>query len=201
MVESGEVLPENEIERKLFIELPILCRGVSCEWAHLCGCYDRPGGIESLTGKPCIVEKEYAWELYHGYIKNLGIGPDDFVDRRHVADLVRLEVQIRRCDLYQRTRGVIEMVPRLIHQKSGAVVEGPEVSQALQLQTKLRNDRDNIYKQLLASREAKFKRDMEEGRRSESFAALMANIQEALRKSQKVEALESGEDDLNVQCS
>jgi len=136
-------------------------------------------------------------KLYRSYLEALNIRQDDFVDKRHIADLVRLEIQIRRCDLYQRTHEVIEHAPRLIHQKTGAVVEGPEVAPALQLQAKLRSDRDNIYKQLLASREAKFKRDMEEGRRSESYAALMANIQEALRKEQKNQALSlsSGEDE------
>lgn len=171
----------------LYTDLPVQCRGTGCDWAGICPLV-AGGTVEPHLGRECPLEIQEAFQCFVAYVTSLGIQPADYVDLTQVFDLVRIHIQLRRCDLDQKIHNLVGDQPRLVIQKTGEVVRGPEVTLSVETQSRLRKDRDTIYKQLLASREAKVKAEALSGRQKDNILKILSNFTKVARSEEPLDA-------------
>lgn len=137
--------------------IPRMCYGKrDCPVGSLC-----PIGDDQITirfkDKNCPVEVVDAFKLFAGYVIDLSIKPEDFVDLELVSDLVRITILEKRVDEYNKGVGVTVDEPYLIDKQSGEVHTRVVANSTFAILNTFRKDKDSIYKQLVASREARNK--------------------------------------------
>lgn len=107
----------------------------------------------------CPVELVTAFKYWAGYIIELEISPEDFTDWQLVVDLVRLHIMQRRLDLYMKDIPIWEKKIAAVNQRSGKVHYDKVPNLAYQMHREVRQDIQQKYMQLVASRDSKVKRD------------------------------------------
>lgn len=155
---SAESVRAVTSQHGIFNNIPIRCVGRgACPYKDSCPI--APGLIEKrYKDNNCPVEIVEAYKLFAGYVISLDIKPEDFSDLQLVGDLVRLLLLARRCDLYNKDKPIweneVSQVDKLgnVHCNKVPILTFP-------MMNTIRKDIQEIYKQLIATREAKVKRD------------------------------------------
>jgi hypothetical protein len=159
----------------IYTDVPILCIGrKSCPFTV--GCIIPEDSINEFEGKACPIELMEATRLFVGYVKELEISPDDFTDLQLVMDLIRLHIHMKRCDLYQKSHPIFDMVTAGVNQKTGAEVLKPEISLGFKMSREVRRDIGEKYKQLIASRKDKLDKSVKESKVVSNTGNFMSQI-------------------------
>jgi hypothetical protein len=144
--------------------IPIRCRGMGegddrCPYTDYCP-FEFPELVEKeFTGRNCPVEVVEAFKVFAGFVIDLDIGAADYSDLALVVDLVRLQLLMRRCDLYAKNKPVWEKKVAGIVQATGETRYDKTPVLTFPMMRDIRKDIKEIYDQLIASRAAKSKRD------------------------------------------
>lgn len=173
----------------IFSNIPCRCLGSKdCMYKEDCP-FDSDVVENRFKDKSCPVEVVEAFKLFAGYVINLGIKPDDFSDLQLVGDLVRLLLLARRCDLYNKDKPVWEQQVGQID-KLGNVHYNKVPILTFSMMNSIRKDIQEIYKQLIATREAKVKRDaaMKDVKGATDLFSQLKKAAESLQKQKEEEA-------------
>lgn len=177
-----------DAQHGLYSDIPMLCMGKAvsggCEYSKFCP-YSEEEVNERFIGINCPVEVVEAFKLFAGYIVDLDIKPSDFTDIQTVVDIVRLHLQIRRCDLYMKSRPIWQENVAGVVQSSGKAKYNKVVGVGHTMSRELRGDLDRKYQQLVATRESKVKAEVATGNAQKDMATVMANIYAAAAKVNK----------------
>lgn len=166
--------------KKAFSHLPVLqtipfvCKKETCQCVKLG--FITKEERESFEGKRCPVEVRYAMEVFAGYVNDLNVEPYQYVDLQHITELVRIDLLQRRVDMALSTEGIRTNEVGGIIQSIGEPVWQKREHELFQLQSRLRKDREAIYRQLMASRESKAKQAERAMKGASDAASLMSSI-------------------------
>lgn len=186
----------------LYTDIPQRCRGrckdinlitinQCCPWSESCP-IDFDIVDNNFKGKNCPVEVLESFKLFAGYVLDLEISPDDFVDLQTVVDLVRLHIQMRRCDLYLRElpNPVYEEKHGSVVQKTGEVKKDKVEPVGFAAQQKLRDQISKKYEQLLASRKARADQQAREGKAKQDAASWFSSLVSAGKTLEGIKDIE-----------
>ena len=149
-------------------KIPMVCAATGCYWARFC-----PTAPDFLfANRRCPLEIQELYFTWVRYIREMEIGPDDHVDLSMVADLCRIDLQVKRIDqLIQADGMLVDHVAGIIQGQNARPVMDRIANPLLGEQSKLRKHRDEIYKQLLQTREQKKKVEQhEEGTKRDALS-------------------------------
>jgi hypothetical protein len=166
----------------LYEKLPMVCKGAGCFWAKRC-----PTAPDFLfLGFPCPLQIIEAYTRFVELVQELEVKPDDNVDLDFIADLVRIDLQMKELDMQMAVDGQMTDIAVGVWQKTGDVRFAKGVNPAAARQSALRKDRNDIYTKLIASRLDKAKKEAVEGKKETDLLTLFAKAME------KGKALTSG---------
>lgn len=157
----------------LYNNLPMICSAGDCYWASMCPTaqYGYP-----WAGLKCPLEVMDVFRNYVRYIRELSVGPNDHVDLTMIADLVRMDLQIKRIDQHLQLAGLlIDHIAGIAQRDSKAFTE-KAANPLLREQSRLRTARNATYKQLLASRDERERLRQSEGRERVTLLELMSKM-------------------------
>lgn len=151
---TGDAITSVLLQLTIFTEVPILCKGHACDFAHSCPLV-KAGSVDHFASRNalCPVEIVEAFRKFAGYINNLDIKPWDFIDIENLNALVRLQIKMRQIDMLlqkespSETFVAIAVGQKEITQRKGNTLLGQQAELDARIQV--------IYKNLLATRQAK----------------------------------------------
>jgi hypothetical protein len=178
----GEVRSVNRT-LSLYDNIPMLCQGADCHWAKLC-----PTAAKAFPfqGMRCPFEVRQLFRQFVQYVRELEVSPWDYADLALIGDLCRVDLQIKRIDQQVQVEGMFIEKIGGIAQATSTVFKEKAVNPLLERQGKLRAERLQLYKNLMISREAMWKRRKEEG--SQQFN--LVNVMTALRTAAQEQEVE-----------
>lgn len=155
-----KVRDANDVLEQLtvFEEVPLACQGKNCPFSSRCPLC-RNGTVKKWASvhAPCPIEIVEAFRHLVGYVTDLNISPEDYPDIQVLNDLIRIQIQMRRCDLQLAEEGMTEKYVGAIAQKSAQTFDRRVQNEVITAQRNLRRDFDTKLKNLLATREAKLR--------------------------------------------
>lgn len=169
----------------LYDQLPMICKGHECYWAEQCP--TAPTFLFATPPRRCPLEIIDIWRYFAGYIRELGVSPDDHVDLNIIADLVRIDLAMKRLDRQLQLEGnlLVDTVGGIIQGQNGKAVYEKTTHPILQAQEKLRRDRSKLYDQLLVSRKEKKRIEQAEGRNQASVQVVLSRLAQAIKASRQ----------------
>lgn len=159
----------------LYEKLPMICPAERCPYADLCP--TKPDFL--FQGLRCPLEIMEIFRLFVRYIRELEVLPDGHVDLTQIMDLVRIDLQIHRIDQHLQREGMLKDEVAQVVQSTGEAKYKKVSHPLLADQYKLRTQRDNLYKKLIADREARKKTELAEGKKTLDALQLMQQLQQA----------------------
>ena len=159
----------------LYNSLPMLCQADKCHRAQTCPTAEHDFPFKGLR---CPLEIIEAYRQLVQYIWELKVDPVNHTDLTQVGDLVRLDIQIKRIDEQVQRDGMMTDQIAGIAQKDGKAVYGKGAHQLLVLQRGLRKDRNDLYRELLASRDAREDAARKAGIKEETMTSVIRRLQE-----------------------
>lgn len=187
---NAEAIRMVDAQHGIYQDIPIVCKGKKCtddevcEYAQFCP-FDEDKVDDQYKGGNCPVEVVEAFKLFAGYVVDLEIKPTDFTDLQTIVDLIRLQLLIRRCDLYQKDKPIWEKKVGGIHQKTGTVHFDKVPNLGYDMTGRLRADLDKKYQQLVATRLDKMKADSLSGQQMKDMATYIKSLTDAAAKVKK----------------
>lgn len=187
---TAEDVRRVNTQHGLYTDIPVMCKGkpvdgadpdedANCPYAVHCPIHEDIVNAR-FVGKACPVEVLEAFKLFAGYVIDLDMLPDDFTDLRMVTDLVRLHMQERRCDLYQKNKPIWDDDVAAVSDKTGDVFYNRKANLGFAMQLRIRKDVIALYKELIASRRDKLLARTKTG--GSDFASMMAKYKSNLEK-------------------
>lgn len=166
-----------DAERRLsvFRDFLMLCKGPNCPFAARCPVSSRSEFIGTL----CVIEMVEAYRQFASYVRSLEIDPDDHVALQMVSDLVRLHLLIRRIELRLSEEDIFDYTMQVVN---GQVVSNRVINPLYEELRRLRKEMAALYDKLLASRDVKFRSDLERRRVELSERALEERIERERRR-------------------
>ncbi len=160
----------------LYDNIPMYCQGEECHWAKLCP--TRESGYSFLHQR-CPYEVRQIFRQFVQYVQELELKPTDHSDLALIADLCRIDIQVKRIDQQVQIEGMfIERVGG-IAQATGKVIMEKAMNPLLERQTKLRQERLNLYQRLMISREARWKKERDKGEQQLNLLQFMTSLRQA----------------------
>jgi len=157
----------------VYTDVPMVCLGKeNCEFGKYCEAADDLVD-EEFKGRKCGVEVLNAYKILAGYIVDLQIQPTEFADIQLVVDLVRLHLQMRRCDLYQKDHPLYDETPIGVSNKTGQAIYAKRVNMGFEAAREIRRDISQKYKELMASRREKLEQSVKQSKVAESSANII----------------------------
>ena len=148
-------------------EMPVNCKGNDCKYASTCPLVKNKT-VDRFLEKNCPIEIVEGFRLFAGYVNDLKIKSEDFVDLQHLNELIRLHIKMRQLDLIARNETPIEEVVTMVGTRQ-VVTRKP--SSTLKAQAEIRTDIKEKYTALVASRRDKMQ--MERDNKGKADAASM----------------------------
>src|SRR5258708_16931247 len=90
---TSEDISAVDEQLDIYDKVPILCKGSDCGFASDCPLL-KTGLVTRWLGHRCPIEIIAAFRHFAGFVNNLDIKPEDYVDITIVNDLVRLSIQM-----------------------------------------------------------------------------------------------------------
>jgi hypothetical protein len=165
--------------------LPMECKGKDCRFARKCPLFQED--IHPM-GMPCPIEKMIIEYLILSYGRDLNVDTQNFVEMSMLADMVEAELYDR------RTSGDISIGDFFDHQAVGIDPKGnpimrKEESVSSLIKAKLKQRKDSIRAQFLATREAKAKYKIRE---TKDYTQIAAEARAMIEMQQKGYLPEAG---------
>ena len=140
----------------IYARIPIFCKGGKCPYSQSCG-LDRWG----LTpeGQACPVEIAMIQQKYANYSEEFGLDSGDasYTDQNIVNEIITMEIYMERCKaIMSKEVSPIQMTVVGLDE-SGAPIESPNVSKAVEAYEKFSKKRNDNYSLLMATRKDKKK--------------------------------------------
>lgn len=149
--------------------VPMLCNGPECPLAKRCPVSSNP----AFLGTPCVLQTVEAYRHFRDYVISLEIDPSEYADLQMVVDLVRTHVLSWWIDQLLAVEGIMQTNVTISGNRSSTTrVSHPLIAE----QRALIRERNQIYKELLASRRARLERDAMEKRTAVDLARMMAQV-------------------------
>jgi len=164
---TGDDVANVDEQLIIYKELPIVCRGSDCQFSSTCPLI-RYGLVSRWVDQSCPIETIDAFRHFAGYVNDLGINPTDYTDIQMVNDLVRLQIQMYRCDKLIRKESPVETMVVGTDTKTGLKHDSRQPNQLIAVQRGFRQDIDRSYTRLLASRQAKSEAESKQKQRSDA---------------------------------
>lgn len=164
----------NKVKTSMFTSIPMSCTGPKCPFASSC-----PLEKENIApvALPCPIELSIVRNFMADYIDQLDVDPNNLVELSMIRDLVDQEVQyIRKTKLLSKESFIQENMVGF--DSSGDPVMRKELHLAVELEDRLHKRRQQLFKQLLATREAKAKAGMAQLDSAQVVANLMTSFKE-----------------------
>ena len=161
----------------MYDTIPMVCNAEKCPVASTCP--TRPD--YKFKGFMCPYETLDVYKFFLGYVRDLDIGPTDYVDLKLVEDLIRIDIGLKRIDQQLSLVGMETMtVGGIVQGEGGYPVWEKTIHPLLQAQDKFRNRRDSLHRALIANRKEKFDKDRKEGRMKQDtldvFDKILSNM-------------------------
>ena len=172
-----------EEQLTIYSAVPIICRGTACEFSKDCPLVGN-GLVGRWVEQGCPLEAIDAFRHFAGYVNDLRISPSDYSDIQTINDLVRLIIQLSRCDKLIRRESPVETMVIGTDSRTGLKHSARQPNQLLELQRRLRQDIAKHYQTLLASREARREMDRKSNVASD-ISTEMASILEKYEKENR----------------
>ncbi len=150
---NGEEITAVNEQLNIYTDAPITCKD-TCPFSSDCPLVQN-GLVSRWRNKPCPIDSISAFRKFAGYINDLDIKPEDYTDINMVNDLVRLHLQMDRCDKLIRNESPLETMVAGTDAKTTLKHAARQPNQYLEVQRRIRADIASIYKQLMASRQSK----------------------------------------------
>lgn len=154
MLWNADEIDAVEDQLTIYTNLPMKCKGDACPFADRCPLISA-GVINRAVGKDCPLEIVDAFRHFAGYINDLEIKPTDYTDIQLVNDLVRLQINLARCDKFLKKEDPFEVLVAGVDAKTTLVHKSRGPHALITQQKMLRQDINAIYEKLIASRSAK----------------------------------------------
>jgi len=149
--------------------LAMECRGPDCPIASRCPVSHRP----EFLGTPCVLQQKEIYSHFRDYVVSLQINPTDYTDLQMVVDLVRTHVLSWWIDQLLAVEGIVQENTTV----SGRSESRTRVAHPLLAEQRaLMQQRNQIYKELMASRRARLEREAIEGKAQLDFARMLAQV-------------------------
>jgi hypothetical protein len=164
----------NKVKTSMFTSIPMSCTSSKCPFASTC-----PLEKEKIApiNMPCPIELSIVRNFMADYIDQLDVDPGNLVELSMIRDLVDQEVQyIRKTKLLSKESFIQENIVGL--DSDGDPVLRKELHLAVELEDRLHKRRQQLFKQLLATREAKAKAGMAQLDSAQVVANLMTSFKE-----------------------
>lgn len=164
----GMVSP-GKTKSLMFTSIPMVCRASDCMFASTC-----PMQKEGIAPKnhPCPYESGMIASFVSEYMEQLEIEPDNLVELTMIRDLVDQEVQyLRKSKILAQEDFIQENV--VGKDSNGDPVFAKQLHLASDLEDRLHKRKQVIFKQLLATREAKAKAGLTALDTAQSMASLV----------------------------
>lgn len=175
--QKSEVLKhttKSKIKSSMFMSIPMFCKGPSCSFADSCPLQQQ--GIAPI-GKSCSLELGMIANFMADYIEELNIDPNNLIELSQVRDLVDLEVQyIRKSKLLAKEDFIQEFVVGI--DANGDPVMSTRLHLAITYEDGILKKKAIIWKQLIATREARAKVGLAVLDSATSMSALVENMRE-----------------------
>lgn len=150
---SMERTSGHKIKSAAFTAIPMICTGSKCPFKNTCE-YFKEGSAP--IDNPCPYELGMVATFMADYIDQLNVDPENWVELSQVRDLVDQEVQMIRKSKYLAKEDFIQ--ENVVGVDSdGDPVFKKELHMAVELEDRLHRRRQQLFKQILATREAKVK--------------------------------------------
>jgi hypothetical protein len=175
---TSDDIADVEEQLSIYTAVPLLCKGAECDFANECPLVSH-NCVGRWVGQGCPLEKVDAFRHFAGYVNDLSVSPGDYSDIQMINDLIRLQIQLVRCDKLIRKESPVETMVMGTDSKTNLTHNARQPSQLMRLQGLLRQDINKHYRMLLASREA---RKAAEGKSGNDAATEMALVLEKLKK-------------------
>jgi len=158
-------------------QVPMTCTGRNkCPFARG---WERGGGHceyakiqKEPLGKPCIVEMDFIIDRTQAYAAQFEVGslPDEAVDRLQCMELAEYDVYERRVTLALAEGQAVELVEEncIGMDEAENPIFARQIALAWHIKIQLKNRRDRVLRSLVATREAKYKRDAAMGTKEET---------------------------------
>lgn len=152
-LEAQEALRTKKTKMAMFATIPMKCTGPQCMFAQECPLLKK--GIAPI-GKKCPVEMQMVSDFMQNLMMDLNVDPENMVEVCMVRDLVDQEIQHVRKSQWQSNEGLTqEQVIGLDNENRPVIRE--ELHLSVELEDKILKRKNQIRKELLASREARAK--------------------------------------------
>lgn len=166
-------------------QIPMLCGGEKCYYAKLC---ESSQASYVFEGFLCPYEVREIFYKFVGYVRELSVGPDDYVDLQMLVDLIRIEIMLRRIDQRLQINDLLGDVLELGRHSDKPIKVGEAAHPLIEQQRKFRADRNTLYNKLIVSRDAKFKAQATQSKEERSMMGLMAMFNKAAKKRANAQA-------------
>lgn len=174
---AAETTP-SRIKTGMVTAIPMICKGDKCVFKDTCKLYldgDNP------LDKPCPYEMGMVKTLMADYVEALDVDINDIVEFSQIRDLVNLEVQDLRASKYLAKESFItENVVGI--SAEGEPIFKKELHLAVELSDKVNKRKNQLFKQLVATREAKLKAKAIDYQTTQSLSNTMANYRDIVQK-------------------
>ena len=177
---KGEYIKSVDEKLTIFTDVTIKCKGEECPFSDVCPLVKHKL-VSRWIGSSCAVEIVDAFRLFAGYINDLEIDPENFSDIQMINDLVRLHIQMSRCDKLIRKENPVEVMVTGVDSKTGLKHEARQPNQLIALQRQFRQDIGKKYDDLVASRRGKIEAQAKQMRK-EDVSNQMADLLAAASK-------------------
>jgi hypothetical protein len=143
----------HKIKSAAFTAIPMICTGSKCPFKNTCEFYKEGS---APVDNPCPYELGMVATFMADYIDQLNVDPENWVELSQVRDLVDQEIQMIRKSKYLAKEDFIQ--ENVVGVDSdGDPVFKKELHMAVELEDRLHRRRQQLFKQILATREAKVK--------------------------------------------
>ena len=173
---AAETSP-GRIKTGMVTSIPMICKGDKCVFKDTCKLYldgDNP------LDKPCPYEMGMVKTLMADYVEALDVDINDIVEYSQIRDLVNLEIQDLRASKYLAKESFItENVVGI--SAEGEPIFKKELHLAVELSDKVSKKKNQLFKQLVATREAKIKAKAIDYQTTASLSNVMDSFRKAVK--------------------
>jgi hypothetical protein len=182
---TADEIKSAEETLTIYTDIPIECKGTGCKFKDTCPLI-KVGKVNRWIGHGCPIETINAFIHFYKYVNDLDIRVEDYTDIQVLNDLIRLQIQMARCDKLIRKEDPTETMIAGEDTKTGLRHNVRQPNQLVEMQRRLRQDINKLYSTLLASRQSKA--DAESKIRSKTDNSnMMADLLGAARNKIKEE--------------
>lgn len=191
----AELTTPGRTKTGMIASIPMRCKGPACPFADTC-----PLQKENIApiDYPCAIEMAMVAQFTQGYMKQFEVDQENLVEISIIRDLVDEEVQYLRKTKVLAKEDFIQENIIGIDARTGEPLLRKELHVAVELEDRLHKRRQALFKQLLATREAKSKAGAAHIDAAQSMADYVLKLREIENQNNKSLKRRLSEDIIDV---